>query len=95
MQRDDVPPVALLQPVKVGIYCGIVKHRLPGGDFVGAQVGQAFADVGGRGMKKRFRRAEGFQKRVVGFAPDARRTQERAPGSQVKAHQGRTRESVS
>ena len=95
MQRDDVPPVALLQPVKVGIYCGIVKHRLPGDDFVGAQVGQALADVGGRGMKKRFRRAEGFQKRVVGFASDARRTQERAPSSQVKRHQGRTRESVS
>ena len=95
MQRDNVPPVALRQPVQVGIYCGVVEHRLPGGDFVVVYIGQALAYFRRRGMKKRFRRAEGFQKRVVGFVADARRTQERAPGSQVKRHQGRTRLSVS
>ena len=55
MQRDDVPPVALRQPVQVGIHRRAVRHRLPLADFVGGKVGQALAHFRRRGMKKRFR----------------------------------------
>ena len=43
--------------------------------------GQVFADFCCRRMKKRFRRAKSFQKRLIGLAADARRAQERTPSA--------------
>ena len=73
--------VARSQPAHVGIRRCIMFCRLPDADLFGTVLRQAFADFCCRRMKKRFRRAKSFQKRLIGLAADARRAQERTPSA--------------
>ena len=73
--------IARSQPVHVGIRRYIMFCRLPDADLFGTVLWQAFADFCCRRMKKRFRRAKSFQKRLIGLAADAWCTQERTPSA--------------